>query len=287
MPPAGKSWHRNGKDKIALGRWQRTCSVRQSLFHEAVDFAWGRVVRRRIRPAQTRAEHRYWRTASRVPQNRRSRRTATSRTPAPVPGSGGQRSAGSFRDAREALELARQHAGPGGTSRSPADGRTRGLPVASLPTPTPTDALRRGRLGARLRLGNESGRAAICLLVRGMVKWNLSDLPAAMAVFSKRERSPIKLDSDELRIAAEGGLGLVHSTRGENPPNRSSISRSSRDWRSAERSPAAIGAELSRQRSTLSAKDYPQGAGIFRAGAQAGERREKPAPRRLPDSQSR
>ncbi len=64
--------------------------------------------------------------------------------------------------------------------------------------------------------GDEAARGEF-LIVRGTVRWNLADLPAAMTNFLEAGEIAEKLDRDDLRIGVESGLGLVHS-RGENYP---------------------------------------------------------------------
>ncbi len=78
---------------------------------------------------------------------------------------------------------------------------------------TEADTLAADGLTLASRLGNEAARGE-CLVARGLVKWNLADLPAAMESFLKARAIADKLDRDDLRIGSENGLGLAYG-RGE------------------------------------------------------------------------
>ncbi len=78
--------------------------------------------------------------------------------------------------------------------------------VAAYPQ---ADALASEGLALATGIGDEGARGEF-LVVRGMIKWNLADLPAAMGNFLEARATAEKLDRDDLRIGAESGLGLAY-----------------------------------------------------------------------------
>lgn len=112
--------------------------------------------------------------------------------------------------AQEALKLARQHRD--GTQI--LEGLLQAAKTArGIAAYGEADALAAEGLKLAARSGNEAARGEF-LVVRGMVKWNLADLPGAMASFLEAQTVADKADRDDLRIGAESGQGLVYG-RGE------------------------------------------------------------------------
>ena len=115
-----------------------------------------------------------------------------------------------FQSAREALAAARDHGNQGQVLEALIQAAKTARGVAAY---SEADTLAADGLALASRLGNDAARGE-CLVVRGMVKWNLADLPAAMASFLDAQVIAEKMDRDDLRIGAESGLGLAYG-RGE------------------------------------------------------------------------
>ena len=117
---------------------------------------------------------------------------------------------GAYQSARDALAAAREHRDRTQVLEALMQTARTAREVAAY---TEADTLAADGLALASRLGNEAARGE-CFVIRGMVKWNLADLPAAMASFLDARAIADKLDRDDLRIGAESGLGLAYG-RGE------------------------------------------------------------------------
>ena len=112
--------------------------------------------------------------------------------------------------AQQALTVARQRRDPSKILASLAQASRAGRGVAAY---AEASALASEGLDLATATGDPSAAGEL-LVARGMVQWNLADLPAATESFLQARSLAEKLDRDDLRIGAEAGLGLVYS-RGE------------------------------------------------------------------------
>ncbi len=121
-----------------------------------------------------------------------------------------------YHDASAALEAARRRDDPALILAAMLQAAKTARGAANY---SEAEALANEGLALATGRGDEGARCEF-LTARGMVQWNLSDLPAAMASFLEAGDLAEKLDRDDLRIGVESGLGLVHG-RGENYPESS------------------------------------------------------------------
>ena len=172
-----------------------------------------------------------------------------------------------FQDAREALAVARESGSQALILEALLQTAKTARGVASY---AEADALAAEGLTLATRLGDEGQRCEF-LIARGMIKWNLADLPAAMESFLEAGDIAEKLDRDDLRIGAEGGLGLVYG-RGED--HAESLVHTRKAFELAQRchDPRLPSLLNYVGNAYLLAKDYPQARDYFlRALAAAGD----------------